>query len=424
MMSAGGFTVERRSDIRSSLSPFWVADCKIRYPECVCGALGTLYAEYNKAFGVLVEANREWAEDYQYAIGRDGVPCNFAVQIDMLGLDDEFLRAAIWMREERLREEMRRRVFEIENSLAMYQLLEKLFSTEREEGFFKKGWRMALNELRSKYDKQIALLAVTDQKYEAMCQSEFGKQVNERLSDLEVFELSGFDRFFSPEDFQALAIDERDKYLLFVRSSDPTSKLRNPKVVVGQPLLSDSEMRRFIKANAVTFNIDNPERTGVYDRRRINDTKWYMPSMGMAYPLVGYEDLGLGRFVSYLESFGINPDDVRQGKQALRFKPAQGTYGCYGHLKGVLTDKKLRQELRTEISRRGPYMVQPEMELPVVVGIDSQKYTYIDRIFLAIINSTPTFIGGFRSLMPLGSSETRAGRNHGSKDTVWAEITL
>lgn len=414
-----------KKSIQSTLGPFRVMPgCKTTYPRVIIQTLGNLYGEYNRAFASLVEANREWSEDYQFCMEPDGTPCNFAVQIDMLGLDDQFLRATIAMSEDKVREEVRNRIFEIENSLALYQLLEKLFPTESEESFFKKGWRSALNELRKRHKKPIALLAVTEPKYRAIKESEFGKQDEEELLDKEVFELSGFDKLFGPKDFlRHLALNQNAcQYLLFVRSSDPIQKLRNPKEVVEHPLLSSREVRRAIKANALTFNIDNPEWV-VGSQRRINDTKWYMPPLGMAYPLASYEDLGLTQFASYLESIGISPTDVASGRQALRFKPAQGTYGCYGHLRGVLTNKKLRHELRRELSQRGPYMVQPEIEMQTV-EIDGQKYTYIDRIFLAMINNTPSCIGGFRSLLPIDSPEAKSGRNHGTKDTVWAEIKL
>lgn len=422
MKSVLGPMSERR--IRSSLGPFWVVDdYKIYYPENVKAALGNLYNEYNRAFAPLVKKNREWAEDYQH-IMQTG-PCNFTVQIDMVGLDNEFLSAATDMDKQAMSKKIKRGIFEIENSIAMYQLLEQLFP---ENGIWRQGWRTALDEIRRKNDKPIALLAVTSQKHRAMAESEFGKQKGEELSDAEVFELSGFDRFFSPESFRMHIADNNGecKYLLFVRSSDPTDKLRKPEILVEQPLLIDPEMRRLIKANAITFNVDSPEWS-VGDSRRINDTKWYMPPLGMAFPVIKEEELNIRspEFASYLASVGVNPNDVWNGQQRLRFKPAQGAYGCYGHLRGVLTNKKLRKELRREISRRGPYMVQPEMECLTIVGENGKEYTFVDRVFYAYINDAdaPTFIGGFRSLIPLDSSEAKAGRNHGSKHAVWAEIS-
>lgn len=48
--------------------------------------------------------------------------------------------------------------------------------------------------------------------------------------------------------------------------------------------LGDKNLRRIIKANSLTFNIDNPE-WGVGDPRRINDTKRYLPAVGTAFEI-------------------------------------------------------------------------------------------------------------------------------------------
>ena len=72
---------------------------------------------------------------------------------------------------------------------------------------------------------------------------------------------------------------------------------------------------------------------------------------------------------------------------------------------------------------RGPYVIQPEMATPIIVNeTDGAKYTYFDRVFLSTDGQNYRLMGGFRSLMLTTSVEVRNGRNHGSKDTVWAEI--
>lgn len=436
--------VAKIEDINSSLSPFFVIpDYKVQYPETVVRALAELCVEYNRAFAPLVEANREWDTDYQYCLwGPGGTPVNFAVQIDMVGLLPDFLETVNEMPKEYLREILRRKIFEIENSIAMYQFLERLFSNGQ-DSFFKKGWRTSLDELRRRFRSPLALLAITDQKYQAMLGSEFGKIDGKFLSNAEVLDLSGFNRFFGPREFleHLTANDGKCEYLLFVRSSDPILKLKRPEIEVEHPLLNNPKIRRVIKECALTFNIDNPEWS-VGDRRRINDTKWYMPSMGMAFPFrsetelfspdfmahltkgIPYMEFAESRlspdFVSYLESFGTAPTEVESGRQPLRFKPAQGTYGCYGHIRGVLSDRKVRAKLRRELKSRGPYVAQPELSLPIYNN--GQGYTCLDRVFFAYINDRPTFIGGFRSLILTNSWETQQGRNHGNKDTIWAEI--
>jgi hypothetical protein len=414
--------VVERTDIRSSLGPFrTLPDYITRYPEVVIQALGRLYAEYNAAFGPLVAQNREWETDYQPCFVEDA-PVNWFVQIDMVGLPQPFLEEVADLPEAVVRELLRRRIFEIENSLAVYQLLERFFSRSGEDSFYKVRFRAALDGLRRRFGRPIALLAVTDQKYAAMRASEFGMLDGELLPDAEVSQLSGFDTFFGPDEFRRdlAASGGRCEHLLYIRSSDPLDRLKRPDLVVDQPLLGDPEIRRVIKSRALTFNVDAPEMG--YERR-INDTKGYMPHMGMAFPITSEDDLLSGAFEVYLWSQGINPEAVLSGKRAIRCKPAKGTYGCYGHLSGVLTDGRLRRELRRNLRLRGDYVVQPEMPASVITdGTDGTAYTYIDRNFFSMVDGRPMFLGGIRNLMPIDTSEVRKGRIHGNASAVYAEI--
>ncbi len=400
-----------RTDIRSSVGPFHVLpDYKIRYPEAVIKALGELYAEYNRAFGPLMEANREWPEDYRYCMSPDGSPINFAIQIDMVGLTQEFLDAASSMNADDIREFLRHHIFEIENSLAMYTLLEGGFSRPDFVSFFKGRWRKTLAKLRKRFGKPIALLAVTHEKYNAMRATEFGKtdEMGEKsLSDAEVQELSGFDCFMGPASFRQhlMANDGKCGYLLYARTSDPVTKLKDPRIQVEQPLFADLQMRRIIKEHTLTLNIDDPAWS-YWDMRRINDTKAYLPMLGMATRVFSEYDVA-----SY-------------GTTQLRAKPMHGHYGCYGHVTGNFADGKSRRELRHNIRLRGPYIVQPEMDMPRVTNsVDGISYAYIDRIFFAWMGGRPEFLGGFRDMMPLDSIEAQKLRIHGNESAVWAEIT-
>ena len=435
-------SVLERTDVQSSIGSFHILPkYQIAYPEVVIQALGRLYAEYNQAFIPAMEKNREWNSDYKHCM-HAGLPVNFAVQIDMVGLPESFLQAAESMSVEEVLEILRRRTFEIENSLAMYQLLEVCCSNGT-DSFFKKRFRPVLSKVRKRHGKKVALLAVTQQKYDAMLTSEFGKQPGEVITDDEVKVLSGFDRFFGPDSFRQYLSENDGKcgYLLYVRSSDPVSKLKDPSAEVEHPLLSDPVMRKLIKAHAVTLNVDAPRMD---HSRRINDTKEYQPRIGMAFAIDSEEDLftlefathlyggkayadfsgpRLSKtFIAYLEEQGIDPQAVELGRQSLRFKPIKLAYGCYGHVTGALTDQKVRGELRRQMRQRGAYCVQPEFPTPEITNIDGTTYAYIDRNFMAFINGQPQFIGGFRSMMPLGCHELKKGRNHGNGSTVWAEI--
>lgn len=440
--------VIEKTDIRSSVGPFLVLpEYETRYPGVVTEALGTLYAEYNEAFRPLVAANREWDTDYRYSLSPDGTPLNCWVQIDMVALPAGFLTAAACLREEDVREVLRGRIFEIENSLAMYQLLENLFSSGEQDTFFKKQFLSSLDDLRQRHRKPIALLAVTDQKYQAMRETEFGKLGEEPLTDAEVRELSGFDRFFGPKEFQQYVAENGGEcdYLLFARTSDPVAKLRKPSLAVENPLLEDDNLRRVIKANAITFNVDNPAWP-VGDPRRINDTKAYMPQMRMGYPVYTFDDLLESEFMehlskgkpftdyregpqfspafeTYLKSEGIDAAQMRAGEVPLRAKPMQASYGGYGHERATLGNVRFLRDVRKDLRDRGPYIIQPEMQMSTITNkTDGQTYLYIDRNFLTTDGRSYRFMGGFRSLMPLVSQEADRGRVHGNGSTVWAEI--
>jgi hypothetical protein len=435
-------TVTCSQNIQSLIGPFrMLSKYRTQYPDVVIQALCDLYCEYNTAFLPLVEKNREWNTDYQYCI-EGGIPVNFGVQVDMIGLPQYFLDACVSKPLDEVRELLRTQIFEIENSLAMYQLLQELFCGS-EGSFFKYRFRRSLNMLREKFSKKIALLAVTQEKYDSMRACEFGKKDGEVLTDDEVFERTGFDAFFGPEEFRAHIEQYGDsQYLLYVRSSHPVSKLRKPDLMVEHTLLDDAHMRRIIKANALTFNVDSSDMS--FDRR-INDTKEYMPPMDMAFSIDTDSDLFSSSFNEYLasgklfhefegdmfscafkvylEKQGIDPNHVASGDVCLRAKPRKESYGCYGHIVGPITKAKFRSELRRNIRHRGGYVIQPEMPVPYITNTaDGAEYTYIDRVFFTCVNGQPSFVGGFRSLMPVHSIESKKQRNHGNGDTVWGEI--
>lgn len=443
--------VEVRSNIRSTAGPFLILpEYKRQYPQVVAEALANLCTEYNRTFDTIVAANREWETDYQYCMSRpNGVPINSLVQIDMVGLPDEFLYTAPQFSVAEVRDVLRGKIFEIENSLAMYSLLEGVFTQREQDSFFKQQFRAALDRLRQMHGKPIALLAATDEKYAAMKALEFGKQSTEPITDEEVQVLSGFDRFFSPEEFKLHLAQNSGacRYLLYARTSDPVAKLRKPSVQVEHPLLANDELRRIIKANAITLNIDAPNTDPI---RRINDTKAYLSPMGMAFAVQPETDLrGLFspefftylaqggayaaytdapiisvEFAAYLRTQGLDPAAIESGKLSLRAKPMRGAYGCYGHFRGVLGDQGFRKELRKGIRGRGAYVLQPELQTPTVVNrSDGQAFTYIDRNFLSLDKEGYRFMGGFRSLMPLESTEASEGRIHGNVSIVYAQIT-
>ncbi len=412
--------------IQSSLSPTYsFNDYQVKYPQVVTDALCKIYDECNKAFGSLVKANREWPTDYRYCY-QNGNPINWIVQIDMCGLPSELLDELAIMKIEEVQTILKRRIFEMENNWALYQLLSKACETDNQSTLYSKETKLMMQDLRTKHSLPIALLAVTKEKYVAMKAAEFGKGSEDSISDEEVLHLSGFDAFFGPDEFLQHLSSNGGKcgYLLYVRSSDPIEKLKRPETVVEHPLLSDSAIRRIIKEYSITFNVDNPAWQET-DERRINDTKRYLPLMGMGFEVKDEASLMyLSEFSKYLEIAGIDSLlSINGTEKRIRAKPIQGTFGCYGHISGSLNDGNFRKKLRQNMRSRGSYILQPEHEAPQLVNeMDQHTYAYIDRVFIATVNGVSKWIGGHRECLSIDSHEVNSGRLHGNSHTIYAEI--
>jgi len=404
-----------RTGFRSSINSLKTfPEYKVEYPRVVVDALADLYREYNRSFAPLIDANREWTTDYRFCKAAPGI-LNYFGQVDMLGLLQEHADPIEGGTVEAAREFLRYRIFEIENSLATYQLFERAFPNGSDDSFFSIRYRAALDRLRQRFDRPIALLAVTEEKYEAIRAVEFGKSAEERLSSAEVETLSGFQALLGPRDFR---LDLAREYLLYVRCSDPIAKLKKPNYFVRQLLLGDERARQLVKERALTLNIDSPE---MQYQKRINDTKEYLVAMGMGHLVSCREDFESPVFERYFLSQGMSLDDVTHHRIQLRAKPMKGAYGCYGHVRGFANSEFFRR-IRHEIASRGPYIIQPEMSYPMVRDRTGQVYTVMDRVFFGMAEGSPTFLGGFRFLMPANSLEARRGRNHGHDDVIWAEI--
>ena len=439
-----------RTDIQTSAADFSIfPEYKLQYPSVVTAALGELYREYNRSFGPLVEANREWDTDYQYCLrGPGGTPINYFVQIDMNGLQPDFLDIAGAMDQESVVRILRENIFEIENSVAWYHMLSQLHEQDGTDSRFKTVFRESLDQLRQFFGRPIALLATTEDKLEAMKATEFGRRPDEELSQADVRDLTGFDALMGPKEFQehVRSNGNESDFLLYVRSSEPVAKLRDPRIEVEQPLLGDETMRRLIKANTLTMNIDGPRMS---DSQRINDTKEYMPQMDMG--VLFSQDTGLmtDEFVAFLrnrkpaDAFqgeqvfsdnvtrflverALDPEQIRTGQVPLHVKPAIASYGCYGHFAGTVLKKSFRERLRKELKRRGSYIAQPQLQNPTTQNtFDQSTFTFIDRVFMTCLPTSPEspgFMSGNRSFLPLESDEAKRGRNHGTNDTRYAEI--
>lgn len=282
-----------------------LSEYQTEYPPIVAEAIIELYQEYRKAFIPLIEKNREWETDYQYCKDKNGIPIIYGVQVDMQPLPADFLQKCKEgrIKKEVIKEGLRRQIFEIEGSMAMTPLLEVLFeSVQTQNTLFKQANRQMFNGIREKFEKPIVMLAVTDKKRNAILESEFGMNIQDgRPSAEDIYNKSGLNDVWGPEEFLAHLEKhgEENLPLFYVRSSDPVDKLKNPDAIVEHPLLGNDELRRMIKANSLTLNINNPNDLDV--TLRINDTKEYMEEIGMAYPVNAVDDIFNQGYRTYLD---------------------------------------------------------------------------------------------------------------------------
>jgi len=390
----------------------------VLYPQCVLRELGQLFAEYNEAFAPLVECNCEWESDYAQCIPKGSHEfINFVVQVDMVGLPDAYLASAAAGERsgQDVREDLRRAVFEIDNSTAGYRFYP----------FLRGVW----GGLRAQLGKPIALLATTQGKYEEMLEFEFGGDA----SDKTVRKISGFDRFFNPEQFVRHITtpgggEYKCDFALYVRSSYPLEKQRDPRVHVEEPLLGDAAIRQVIKANTLTLNIDAPEME--YERR-INDTKEYMSSMRMAAIVTDADALKCQNgsifpptFEQHLAKRGADRMAQHMSRDQLRIraKPLKGSYGCYGHVWGAW-DSRVNNKIAKMMSRYGACVLQPELSTPLLMSELGERYTFMDRLFFARTGEDqPYFVGGQRIMLPVDSPEAIKGRLHLNHDAVVVDI--
>lgn len=420
-------TMVTRTDIPSSIERFHhYPDYVVRLPENVLRVMGEILVEYNSAFTPLVLTNQEWDTDYRFC--KNGSEyMNHLVQVDVAGLPQSFFEQAVTLPDAELKKILKGRIFEIENSLAMYNFMRGIFAKNGNPSYFQCNFDAALEELRKKHgDMKIALLAVTDQKFMAMLSTEFGIKdptPETRIEDERVKQLSGFDKFISPAELEELIKSgEIERYLIYARTSLPVAVLKDPKRrnEVRAPLLENPETRRVIKERALTFNIDHPE--GEWNRS-INDTKAYMRTMNLANPVTSLDDLTSDDLVEYLISLGVRPEEVDE--ISLRAKPMHQSYGAYGHIRGHL-NKQFRAELERGFRERGPYVIQREIPPTRLKNADDgREFGFIDRIFFYISSSDASevrFMGGFRDMMPIDSQEFESHRIHGATEAVWAEI--
>lgn len=414
--------ITERHDIASTLVPFQtLPHADIQYPEALKEALHDVLDEHDATLQATIQENLEWPDDdYQHIRTSDGQYFNPFAQIDIRGLPESFLQfidehdVDSWT----LTELLKRNAFEVEVSLAMVNLLNGTNSV------FDRGLRSSLDRMRQTHNKPIALLAPTQAKFDSMRAFEFGKRPGQPLNDEEVQSITGFDALLGPNEFMDIVRRHNgdSPFMLYVRPSASVDVLRDPRFSPPPSLLDDADIRRIIKRNAITPNIDSPTMPL---HARLNDTKINQPAMGLSFPAQSADVLHDPAFITFLLESGIHMTDIQTGAVGIRAKPMIGYFGAWGHLSSPLGKQRLANQLAKNIAQRGPYVLQPELRNPTIMNtIDGVSFKYIHRMFLANRNIGGLHLGGVCNMIPTDSQEIKGDveRIHGNNQAVFRQI--
>lgn len=445
---------------------------KIFYPPKVVEAFRIILDRYTDSFDQIVKTRQAQEDgDCYLPANFDGRYFNFGFQIDLVGLPPQLLDELNTRTLEEIVMVLVDRIYEIENSLAMYGLMRGIFSQNparySSENFFGVNFNRAVETWEQHHGIPLVLGAVTEEKYKAMLLSEFGEDNEGVLTTEKIKELSGFSGFWGPRELERRIKDGSiENVAIYARTSYPPQWQKKPSLRLEIPLTENPETLDAIRSRAVTFNVDNQREVNwyldnldqlelIYDHVRdrgnfflqyrwkpdgsiynpnfLNDTKEALVRMGLGYPFgnvdsiiqevvvsVGGRQIKTYRLNPVVSSaLGIPPDAL------IRAKPLLLHYGCYGHVRGPLTDGDVRSELKRNLAMRGPYMLQGEKPPTVIINeSDDRKYQIIHRVFFAYDprKQRYQFVGGLLNALPDDSEEVRRGRIHGNKNAVWGLI--
>lgn len=443
--------------------PLALREYQVYYPQSMIEAYKIACSKYDHSFMKLAAKHKYWVTDYQYA------PFTLAFQVDGPAYPEEFLQQAAYINPEVLAEVINARVFEYEANIAAYGLNGRLWP----DGTTDQTWHTALENVRLRTGKKVAVLAGSEQKLDEMVLYETGVMRNQALSPETVRSITGFDAFLGPNDLVSIYQQYQGEdcpYVFFGRTSKPKSWLRDPDCYVDEGFLAYPEILRYVRAYALTHNFDDPTLP-VNHPSIIMDSKEALVLTGSAYQVTHPGDLYSSSFLKYLAENGIDTKDVTDlsltqnkkaklgglflnfpapnllseslishlqargadsalvasGEQYVRAKPLKQHYGIYGHETGMINRAKFMNELMKQIKIRGSYIIQPEFNnLHIVNSADpNESYVAIDRVFFVRgANGELQPMESCRSLMPAQSLEGKNNNVHEGANTRCAKIVI
>lgn len=443
--------------------PLALREYKVHYPKSLIEGYKIACEQYDQQFMRLVNRHTIWATDYQYA------PFTLAFQVDGPAYPEAFLKQAEFISPSVLAEFITKRVFEFEANIAAYGLNGRLWP----DGTTNQTWHAALEAVRQRTGKKVAVLAGTEQKLDEMIMYEMGITRDQITSGEVVQAMTGFDSFLGPNDLISLYQKYKGNdcpYVFFGRTSRPKSWLRNPSNQVDEGFLAHPEILRYVRAHAITHNFDDPTLPNT-DHAIIMDTKEALVLAGAAYPVTQPCDIYSQEFlqclanngisvdeivegtlspgkknklggiflnfpsesllseslVSHLQARGSNPALVASGEQKVRAKPLKQHYGIYGHQVGSINRAKFLNKLMEQVKLRGGYIIQPEFSnLHIVDSANPlESYVAIDRVFFVRgADGQLHSMESCRSLMPAQSYEGKKNNVHEGSHTKCARIAI
>lgn len=460
-----GQTIQLSPMYEGETPPLSLREYVVEYPNSLIEGYKIACEQYDQQFMKLVRRHKIWETDYQYS------PFTLAFQVDGPAYPDDFLKKAQFMSPTTLADFITKRVFEFEANIAAYGLNGRLWP----DGTTNQTWQGALEIVRQRTGKQIAVLAGNEQKLDEMIVYEMGitRDQYQYISSEVVRSLTGFDAFLGPNDLVNLYKEYQGNYcpyVLFGRTSRPKSWLKNPTSYVDEGLLAQPEILRYIRAHAITHNFDDPTLSSNHPNI-LMDSKEALLGVGAGYLVAQPQDIYSEEFLHYLLNNGIIVEDIAEGtlssskknklgglllnfppanllsgslgrhlqergvdpalvstgEKKVRAKPLKQHYGIYGHETGSLNRAKFLNKIMEQMRARGDYILQPEFaNLHIVDSANpNDAYVAIDRVFFVRgADGKLHPMESCRSLMPANSLEGKKNNVHEGSHTRCARIAI
>lgn len=416
-----------------------------KYPDSIKVALWILFGRYAREFKNLVNITKDSLTSYQYCYTSGWDLMIPFTQFDITFLPEEFMKRMENIDPMILAEVLSPFIFEIESSIAYYELLSSITQVWNEVTSFGQGLREQLNMIRLKTWKKIILLATSNKKFQSIKELEFGVPWISQLDSKIIMQKSWFDGLFWPDDFVSY-FNSLDWWIgsdviFYVRASTDASELKEGWEKSSN-LLENELYRQFIKDNTITANIDAP-----MSDFPINDTKKYMKNMSLGYSFNSLDEVisseAMERIISgknldtfsgnfytneleqYLLAIWIDADIISSWKLTFRCKPMEGSYGAYGHVRLRIQDTKSRKKLKDAMRWWKSYVLQ--VEIPAVLiknSATNEEFRAIDRVFMSMDGEgNVRFLEGFINAIPADNDEALKNNIHGSKLTQYGKIS-